>query len=78
MHFPRSAPLGIPQPRIVVHIKQLLKCLLLSNLNRLLIELTFGYCFLSALPASWHSQRFRRHSGEQCGMTPPMNKASAD
>lgn len=60
MHFPRSAQLGIPQPQIVVHIKQLLKCLILSNLNCLLIELTFGYCFLSALHAPWHSHSFRR------------------
>lgn len=60
MHFPCSAQLGIPQPQIVVHIKQLLKCLILSNLNCLLIELTFGYCFLSALHASWHSHPFRR------------------
>lgn len=49
-----------------------------SNLNCLPIELTFGYCFLSALHASWHSHPFRRHSGQQCGMTPSMNKAGGD
>lgn len=78
MHFLCSAQLGTPQLQIVVHIKQLLKCLILSNLNCLLIELTFmdivsGQPFTplgTATPLG--------DSGKQCGMTPPMNKARGD